>query len=56
MAVILKPNIDEVTITPNPVNTNTPYILAVAVSEVEIEIQPIIIYCGTFAVGEEEIL
>lgn len=56
MIVILKPSIDNVTITPNPVAANTPYLLTVTVTEVEVELEPIIIYCGTFYAGEEEIL
>lgn len=32
---LLVPNIDSVSITPNPVNANTSYLIAIAVSEIE---------------------
>jgi hypothetical protein len=50
---ILKPQINSVTITPNPVNANTAFFIAISVSEVEVVLEPILIYSGTFACGED---
>lgn len=52
MNTILKPNISSVMITPNPVSTNTSFLIAISVSEMEISIEPSIKYCGTFKCGE----
>lgn len=56
MSTILKPNIDSVTIAPNPVNINTAFLIQIGVSEIEVTIDPIVIYCGSFYCGESEIL
>lgn len=53
---MLEPRIDNVSISPNPVNANTSYFIAVLVSEVEIILEPITIYSGTFCAGQEVIL
>lgn len=53
---LLIPQIDSVTMTPNPVNANTSYLIAIAVSEIEQILEPILIYSGTFYAGETEIL
>jgi hypothetical protein len=50
---ILKPSIDSVTITPNPVTINTSYLIAISVSEVEVILESILIYCGAFYCGED---
>ncbi len=52
---ILVPSFQSASIVPNPVNANTAYLLAISVTEVEIEIQPFIRYCGAFICGEEGI-
>ena len=52
---LLVPQIDTVTITPNPVNQNTAFLLAISVSETEEILEPILIYSGTFYSGEEVI-
>lgn len=53
---LLVPQIDAVSITSNPVNANTSYLLAITVSEIELILEPITIYSGTFHSGETEIL
>lgn len=53
---LLVPQIDAVTITPNPVNQNTAFVLAISVSEIEEILEPILIYSGTFYSGEEVII
>lgn len=53
---LLIPKIDSVSITPNPVNANTSYLIAIAVSEIEQILEPIMIYSGTFYSGEEEVI
>lgn len=53
MSTILKPSINSITITPNPVNANTSFHIAISVSEVEVTLEPILIYCGTFICGED---
>jgi hypothetical protein len=53
---LLVPQIDSVSISPNPVNANTSYLIAIAVSEIEQILEPIIIYSGTFYSGEEVII
>lgn len=55
MSFIKKPAIQSVSIAPNPVDANTQYLLAVVVTEIDVEIEPVIIYCGTFMCGEEAI-
>lgn len=52
---LLKPHVQTVEISPNPVSANTAYSLWVAVVEIEITITPTIRYCGTFYCGEEDI-
>ncbi len=52
MTVLLKPDIQSVAITPNPVSANTSFLMSVKVTEIEIILEPIIIYCGTFYCGE----
>ena len=49
------PEIQQAQITPNPVNANSAYVLAVKVVEIEKVLEPIIRYCGTFYCGEEGI-
>lgn len=53
MGTILKPSISNITITPNPVNANTSFLIAISVSEIEVALEPTILYCGTFNCGEE---
>lgn len=53
---LLIPQVDAVSIAPNPVNANTSYIIAIVVSEIEQILEPILIYSGTFYAGETEIL
>lgn len=53
MTTLLKPSIDDATITPNPVNQNTAFLIQIVVSEIEITLEPTIIYCGTFYCGED---
>lgn len=53
--VLLVPEIQQATITPNPVNANTAYLLTIKVTEIEKILEPIIRYCGTFYCGEEDI-
>ena len=53
MTTLLKPRVDTVTITPNPVNQNTSYFIAISVTEIEIILEPILIYCGSFNCGED---
>ena len=53
---LLVPQIDSVSIGPNPVNANTSYLIAITVSEIEQILEPIIIYSGTFYSGEEVII
>lgn len=51
--ILLVPVIQTASIAPNPVTANTGYLLSVMVTEIELVIQPIIRYCGTFRCGEE---
>ena len=53
MTTLLKPQIDTIMITPNPVNQNTPYFIQISVTEIEIILEPIIVYSGTFYCGED---
>lgn len=50
---LLKPQIDNANITPNPVDQNSPYLIAISVSEIEVILEPTIIYCGSFYCGED---
>lgn len=52
---LLVPAVHTATITPNPVNHNAAYLIAVAVTEIELLIEPIIRYCGMITCGEEGI-
>lgn len=51
--ILLKPQVQTVTISPNPVNANATYSVGVTVIEIEVVLEPIIKYCGTFYCGEE---
>lgn len=51
---ILKPVVNEVSIVPNPVNQNTAFVIAIVVSETEVELEPITLYAGTFYCGEDD--
>lgn len=53
---LLVPQVDTVSITPNPVNANTSFLIAISVSEIEQILEPILIYSGTFYSGEEVII
>lgn len=53
---LVVPQVDTVSIVPNPVNANTSFLIAIAVSEIEQILEPILIYSGTFYAGETEIL
>lgn len=53
---LLVPQVDTVSIAPNPVNANTSYLLSILVTEIEQILEPILIYSGTFYAGETEIL
>lgn len=50
---LLKPQIDSAVITPNPVDHNKPFLIKVSVSEIEVILEPVIVYCGTFYCGED---
>lgn len=50
---LLKPKIDSVNISPNPVEQNKPYLIQAEISEIEVILEPTIIYCGTFYCGED---
>lgn len=50
---LLKPQIDTATLTPNPVEQNKSFLIEVSVSEIEIVLEPTVIYCGTFYCGED---
>lgn len=50
---LLKPQIDNAIINPNPVDQNKQFKIQIAVSEIEIILEPTIIYCGTFYCGED---
>lgn len=50
---LLKPRIDNATIIPNPVDHNKPYLIEISVSEIEMILEPTIIYCGSFYCGED---
>lgn len=52
---ILVPDIQAATITPNPVNANTAYLISVLVAEIQKILEPTVLYCGTFSCGEEGI-
>lgn len=53
--ILLVPSVYLATISPNPVQANTAYLIAVTVTEIELIIELKIRYCGTFLCGEEEI-
>lgn len=53
---ILIPRVDSISITPNPVNSNTSFIIAVNVSEYEKVLETSIPWCGSLKVGEEIII
>lgn len=53
---LLVPQINSVSIVPNPVSANTSFLIAITVSEIEQILEPILIYTGTFYSGEEVIL
>ncbi len=53
--VILVPDVQSATISPNPVNANTAFLIAVQVKEIEKVLLPVVRYCGTFVCGEEDI-
>lgn len=50
---LLKPSIDNATISPNPVEQNKQFLIQITVSEIEIELEPVTVYCGTFYCGED---
>lgn len=52
---LLKPQVQAVEISPNPVTANTAYALRVTVVEIEVTLTPTVRYCGTFHCGEEDI-
>ncbi len=54
--ILLKPHIENVIITPNPVIQNTAFLIQINVTEIEVIIEPVPIYCGTFYCGEEFII
>lgn len=53
--IILVPEVQAVSLAPNPVNANTAYLIAVLVTEIQKVLEPTILYCGTFSCGEEGI-
>ncbi len=53
--VLIVPVIQSAAIAPNPVNANTAYLISVAVTEIELLIEPIVRYCGAIICGEEGI-
>lgn len=54
--VILIPSVESANISPNPVNANTSYVISITMTEIQVELEPIIWYCGTFICGEEEVI
>lgn len=50
---ILTPQVDNVTITPNPVNANTSFLIQVSVSEAYVAVDAIPIYPGSFYAGDD---
>jgi hypothetical protein len=48
-----KPKVDAATIAPNPVDQNKQFLIQISVSEIEIILEPTVIYCGTFYCGED---
>lgn len=53
--VILVPDIQSASISPNPVNANTAFLIAVMTTEIEKVLEPVTRYCGTLKCGEEGI-
>ena len=53
--ILMVPVVQTAAMSPNPVNANTAYLIAVTVTEIELIIEPIIRYCGTIICGEEGI-
>ena len=49
---ILMPNIDEISLTPNPVTQNSNIMISIGVSEITVELTPEIKYAGEFYSGE----
>ena len=49
---ILIPNIDDISLSPNPVTQNSNLIISIGISEVTIELTPEIRYSGEFYAGE----
>lgn len=52
---IKTPSVDNVSLTPNPVNQNTAFIVSIVAAEIEMFIPPKFIYCGTFSSGLEAV-
>lgn len=50
---VLVPNVDNITITPNPVSINTSFLISVKVSEITKVLEPESVYCGTLYCGQE---
>ena len=48
-----KPKVDAATIAHNPVDQNKQFLIQISVSEIEIILEPTVIYCGTFYCGED---
>ena len=53
--ILVVPSVQSATISPNPVNANTAYLISITVAEIELILEPIFRYCGTFVCGEEGI-
>ncbi|MEG0133412.1 MAG: hypothetical protein RR891_07670 [Clostridium sp.] len=53
---ILVPKINAATITPNPINANTTFLISINISEVEQILEPSISYCGTISASEQIII
>lgn len=49
---ILMPNIDDISLIPNPVAQNSEFQISITVSEITVELTPEIRYSGEFYAGE----
>lgn len=54
--ILLVPQINSASISPNPVNANTSFLIAISVSEIEEVLEPMIFFSGTFYAGQEVVL
>lgn len=52
---IKTPSVENVSLTPNPVNQNSSFLVSVIAAEIEIFIPPKFTFCGTFSCGQESL-